>query len=323
MAYAPYEALWIVKESAFGTQKTSPVAGTDSIYIRLDGANRFTMRANPIKKEIAFGGGFAAKGYSVSDKIEVKGKLDLEFCYSQATMLGGWAYTRINSGQTSPWTTTEIAGDMASCAIYHAILRDDGTVKRTRYKGVKVNKATLKSGVGDTTTMLSLDLIGQKMDANSYDASSDPDGTAFPLPADTAFPTDPLLFSHLTATVGGSGVSYLEGLTLDVTGQHDPRYFGGHFISRNHLRGRMATVSMELLYTASPNWRSQMEALTSQAATFAFTNGVNTVTINYQSNNLTETVQDDLSPGKEYNQTVTLTNQWYTTGSADLTFTYA
>ena len=53
------EFLWIVKESALGTVMTSPVAGTDSIYIRLIDGNSFGMLAEPVIEEIPYGGGFA------------------------------------------------------------------------------------------------------------------------------------------------------------------------------------------------------------------------------------------------------------------------
>lgn len=324
MAYAPYEALWIVKESAYGTQEVTPVAGTDSIYIRLAGANRFTMRPNVTRRKIPFGGGYAVPGYAVSDQITVTGNLEVELCYTQAALLLDWAVTRINVAQTAPWTTTEPAGDLASCTVYHAIMRDDGTIKRRRYKGVKVRTGRLVSNAQNGLTMLTLGLGAQKMDANTYDSSSDPDATAFPLPADTAFPTDPVLFYHGASNtkVNSTALAYCQSVELSWTNRTDPRFFQGNFIGFERLRGRESTINYSVLYTASPDWRAAFEAVTSYACATTWTNTTHTILMQYNASNLVDSVNDDLQPGKVYDQTFALQNQWDTSASADIGFTF-
>ena len=324
MAYAPYEFLWIIKESAYGTAMTSPTAGTDSIYIRLAGANRFTPRPVPGYVTIPFGGGFAKEGYRKADKYAVAGNLQLELCYSQAQLLLDWAITRINSAQTSPWTTTEQIGDLASCTVYHGVMRDDGTIKRRRYKGVKAHDWKLSFSAQSSALMLTLGLQAQKWDGNAIDSSSDPDSTAFPAPADTDFPTDLALFQHTSTHVSiGSTLSYLE--SLELTGKNDMagHYYASHFLSFDRLRGREATATCGVLYTATPDWRAALEGLTNETSSFAMTNGSNTITIDFKGKNLVTQVNDDLRLGDVYNQTFTLTNQWDPSSSADVVFTYA
>lgn len=322
----PYEFLWVIKESAYLTQKGTPTAGTDSIYIRLDGANRFTLRPMPTQRAVAFGGGFAVQGYTVSDKMAVGvGQLAVTLCYSQAKLLLDWACTRINAGQTTPWTTTEPPGDLASCTVYHGVMRDDGTIRRRRYKGVKVHNWRLASSADSGLTTLTMGVLAAKMDSNAVDSSSDPDATAFPAPADTAFPTDPLLFVETNGgiSVGGSTVLYCQGIDLNVTNAMATRTWNNRFVQVDRIRGRKSTLTAQVLYTASPSWRALYEALTTRAASFAWTNGVNTVTLDYKSNNIISGVEDQLQPGDLYDQAVTLESQYDTSAGTDLAFTFA
>lgn len=321
---APFEFLWVVKESAYGTTKNTPVAGTDSIYIRLDGANRFDMRPKKVTRAIPFGGGYAVRGYTVSDHDETMGKLDLTLCYSQAKLLLDWGITKING--SNPWTTTEPPGDLASCSVFHGIKRDDGTIKRRKYKGVKVAAGKLSGSADTGIVTLSMNLRAQKYDGNTRESTSDPDATAFPAPADTAFPTDPLLFYQTNGAISlnGSTVSYPESVDLSWNNAMDWRYFNSYFPAFDRLRGRASQLDMRVLYTASPDWRGLYEALTAMAGSVAFTNGTNTVTLSYNANNIIDPAPtDDLTPGRVYMQTFSLQNQYDTSAGTDITFTYA
>lgn len=317
----PYEFLLLVVESAYNTAKTSPVLGTDSLYIRLAGANRFTMRPKPTMRKIKFGGGFDAAGYAVSDQVVTTGELSVELCYSQAALLLGWANTRINSGQTVPWTTTEPIGDLASMSVYHGTAYPStGAVRRRLYGGTKVTSWRLTSNAKDGVTMLKLGL-------RSSGPLADPSSGTFAAPADTDFPTDPVMFyqSSGAASVGGSALSFLDGLTIDVTNTLDAKYFqssNGH-LAFDRLRGRACKIGLDLLYTASPEWRTLYEAITSEAAQVAWTNTTHTVTLNFNGNNLVDGVDDDLTPGQVYMQKVSLETQWDTSVSSMVDFTFA
>lgn len=322
---APYEAVWWVKESAYGTTKTSPVAGTDSIYLRTEGNSTQSLRMEQMVQKIKYGGGYDIAGYAVKEKVRVAGKLQIVLTYTQAALLMKWAVNRINSGQSTPWTTTEPPGDVASATIYHAIMREDGTVKRSKYLGCKVAGGSIRCDADSQKMMLSLDIIGQKKKGNSIDSSSDPDATEFPLPADTAFPTDTILFYHLASglTINSAALSYPESIGIEWSNMMDPKWFASRFVSINRLRGRSARMTVRPLYTASPDWRTAFEARSSYDAAAVFTNGTNTLTFTMNANNLVDSVNDDLSPGKQYMQEFTLENQYDTSAGADLSITYA
>ena len=322
MACAPFEFLRIIKESAYGTQKGSLSAG-DSAYVRLTENNAFAMRPVPTMRKVAMGNGFATQAYTVADQYVCEGALQLILCGSQAELLLNWGLSRINSLQTTPWTTSEQACDLASCAVYHGILRDDGTIKRTRYKGVKVHSVRIASAASNGLVMLTLGLRAQKFDGNAIDSTSDPDATAFPAPADTDFPTDPFLHRHLTMTVASSAVTYCNSIELNVTNTMSINYANSAFLKFDRLRGRQSTANGNFIYTASPNWRSDFTAITARAASFAWANGTNTVTIDYNANNIVGALTDNLVAGQVYEQNVTWENQWDTSASEDISFTFA
>lgn len=322
---AAREYLWIIKESAYGTQKASPVAGTDSIYIRLDGSNGFTMRPKPVKLDVMYGNGFATPAFTVSDHMECKGSLKTQLCASQSQMLMDWAATTINTGQTVPWTTTEPAGDLASCTVYHGIARVDGTFKRRKYVGVKVASWKLEVGRDGTIAGVSFDLIAQKPVGNAYDATTDPDATAFPAPGACVLPTDPFLFAHTKGHLssGGSTVAAYSSLSVSATNKVDAQFYEDHFISYARFLGRSSQMVAKLAYKASPDQRALYEALTAGALSVEFDNGTNQLTIDFNGRNVRDSVEDDLQTEKLYDQTVTLQNYWDCSVPGDITITYA
>ena len=323
------EFLWLVVESAYGTPKTSPTAGTDSIYIRLDDGNAFTMRPKPKQWNIMHGGGLAIKTITGSDVTMVAGSLKLKLCYSQALFLLNWATTRINSAQTSPWTTTEPAGDLASVSVYHAIQRSDGTYKRRQYPGCKVAKVGLKTTADSQLVELDLDLVAQKPVGNTYDSSSDPTSGAFPAPAESAYPTDVVNFTHASGgLVIASNTRTLFGeLSFDMTNAIDARTYESRWVQIMRVLGRDSTMTVKNLYVPSPDDRSAYEIQSAQTATLALTNGTHTITLNFEGNNVLNSVDDDLSLDKVYEQTFVLQNQWDPTALSgvgqDFLFTFA
>src|SRR5947209_1426454 len=123
----------IVREGALLTPVANPVAGTDSIYIRL--TEDFTMQPTMEAATIPYGGGVAIPADQVCDHYRLDGQLRTKLYPQQAAFLLNWAAFRINATQDQPWTTTEPAGDLASCSVYHAVRRSDGTFSLKRYGG--------------------------------------------------------------------------------------------------------------------------------------------------------------------------------------------
>ena len=175
------EFLYIVQESALGTPVTSPTIGTNSIFIRLPDSNAFSMVAEPVQQEIMYGGGLAKTAEIVSDHYQLQGTLKTNLYAAQAQFLLNWSAQEINSGGTSPWTTSELPSDLASCSIYHAIRMNDGSYLRKVYSGAKVSSWQIEVSRQSTyaTSVLGITACTQ----TGYGTlTGDPTTTPFPDP---------------------------------------------------------------------------------------------------------------------------------------------
>jgi hypothetical protein len=304
---AAREFLFIVVESAYKVAKTTPVAGTDSIYIRLDGGNGFAMRPKPIQTAVPYGGGVAINAFTVSDQIECTGQLQTKLYASQAKLLLDWATTRINSGQTAPWTTTEPVGDLASCSVYHAIMRSDGTYKRRLYKGVKVEGGSVEISRDGKIATLSLNLRASTPEGNAFDSSTDPTSTVFPAPAETAYPTDPYLFIHSAGnfTLDTSRTQF-SSFKFNFTNKMDPQWFENRFLNIHRFLGRDSTLEASLYYKPTPDDRASFEGLTNHTVSLALNNGTKTTTFTFNSKVVIQDLDDDLPLDKVYMQKLVL-----------------
>src|SRR5579871_1040766 len=199
------EFLYIVQESALGTPVMSPTIGTNSIFVRLIDGNSFTMYAKPIQERIPYGGGLAIASEVISDHYECKGQLKTKLYPAQAQFLLNWGLLRINSGQTSPWTTTELAGDLASCTVYHAIRKSDGTYYRKTYSGCKVSSLRVEVSTDSTTAMVTLGLTACTQTGYGTD-TGDPSTTPFPVPTEVEMPLTPYTFHQTSGqlSIGGA-----------------------------------------------------------------------------------------------------------------------
>jgi hypothetical protein len=311
-----FEYLVLVKESAYGETMANPVWGTDAIVVRLAGPNRFTPRPARPLVQIPYGGGVNIRHYTTSGKFAITGSLTTELYASQAAFLLNWCATRINTGRTTPWTTTDAGGvmpvgDLASVTCYHAIRRNDGTTKRRKYVGTKVHSWRLEGNDTDQQFMLSLELQSKKMHGNIIDASNDPDAVEFPEPLDSDYPTDLYLFTH---TVGGftldSVRSIYSSMSINVQNSMDARFFEAPFIYLDQFRGRAATMSIKGLYKANPDDRAAFEAIDTHEAEVVIDNGDITTTIQFNGNNVLDQITDDLPLDRVFEQEFLLATQW-------------
>jgi hypothetical protein len=333
MAAAAREFLMLVQESAFKTPVASPVVWTTALtydtetaaYLRLDEGNAFTMRPKPQMVEVPYGGGFAVGAYRVADKLEVKGNLRVKLTAGLAPFLLRWASQRINAGQTTPWVTTEPAGDLASCSVYHAIQRSDGTFKRRVYLGTKVDAWTIDCSMDSTVATLNLQLSASVPQGNQFDSSTDPTNIVFPTPADNNFAIDPYLFIHTSGviSIGGSVRNNITQLTAGAQNVLARSYFNSRFIQKLRFVGRKSTLGVKLEYAATPDDRTAYEGLTSEAVSVAFANGTRTMTLSMNAQNVFEPMDDDLVLNDLYFQASTLNNLWDPSAGADLAFTFA
>lgn len=322
---AAREFLWLVVESAYGVTKTSPVAGTDSIFIRLSGSNSFSMRPKQMAVKIAHGGGTATNSQRIADWFELKGSLTTELYVAQAPILLPWLITPINAGRTLPWTTTDASalsppGDLASVSIYHAITRPDGTIKRKKYLGCKAKGFSVTGGRDKQIFTLKVDIQAILAQGNVIDSSSDPTSGAFAAPADSAYPINPYVWSN----VGAAGLSIasaratVSSFELSVKNKMYAQAYTGKFIQRCNFLGRESTMKSRLLLLASPDDRAVYEANTAQTVTTTLTNGANTCAFAFNANNFADDVADQLDIDKTYEQELTLDNNYDPAASADL-----
>jgi hypothetical protein len=326
MASTAREFLYIVQESALGTPVGSPVLNTSSLNVRLIDGNSFSMYAKPIQERIPYGGGLAITSEVISDHYEVKGTLKTKLYPVQAPMLLGWALQRINGAQTSPWTTTELVGDLASCTVYHAVRKNDGTYNRKAFGGVKVASARIEVSRDSTTAMLSLDLVACTQTGLGTD-TGDPTTTPFPVPTETQYPLGPYTF-HQTAgqlSIGGATRTQYRDLTIAIANKLDGQWFESSGLSILNMYGRDSTLETTLYYKGTPDDRSPFEANTSMAASVTFENGVTgqNLTVNYNSVNWITDLPWDLPLESAYTQKMSLINTFDQTAGGDIGFSFA
>src|SRR6185503_5771302 len=322
------EFLQITEENAYKTFNGAVSRGTNQIAIALQEGNAFTMRPRPVKINIPYGGGLAVRKASVSDKTELKGKLRTLLTYSQASLLLGAGLTRINGAQTAPWTTTEPIGDLASFTIDHGIYRDDtGDYKRTRYLGCKITGGSIEVSEDSETTVLDLDIVGSTPQGNTFDSSSDPGSSPFPIPADSDYATDYVLFSHSGGNLTRNNAAFAEYTRLKVSWENviDAKYFANRFVQKVRCYGRQLMLDSDIVLRASPNFRSSYYELTTalDETKLVFNNGTHNITLDFYTNALIDSLEDDTSLEKLYGRKLQLISGYDTGNTADFAFSYS
>lgn len=336
MAGAPREYVMVVQESAYLTPATTPVVWTTATtyglanaaayYVRLGGPNRFTMRPRPMGAVTTpYGGGWDVPAYMFADKEECKGQLTLELTVGQAPMWLSWALARV-AGGTAPWTTSIANGDLASCSVYHALTRSDGTVKRQVYLGAKVDSFALTISEGSTACQLVLGLTASLAQGNQFDASSDPTSGTFPSPADADLPVDPYVFTHAGGTsfvtYAGSVRTQFTELNVNVANTLARRFFASRHIQVLTLCGRKTTVASKLWYPpAAADDRTAYAGLVSKTLSVELNNGVHGFTIGCNAQNVLSPLEDDLPLNDLFMQSSTMNNLWDATAGSDFTLT--
>lgn len=320
---------WCVRESAYGTTKTSPTAGTDSIYLNLPDSNAFNSTSVPVPFVTPYGGGFDVGADLSIDHHNTTGKLTTLLYPDQAAFWLGLAVQRINSAQDSPFVTTEPPGDLASFVLYHAIKARSGTITRHRFPGGKVNNLKLSASRSDPRWKVELDFVFQKQYPHPTGSLAAPDATEFPLPTEASYPSNPYLFSE---TVGefkraGTALSQYQSIEINIGNALDPLHFESPWLSTCGAHGRSATINASLLYKTSPDHLTDLQAGTSRAFIVKLTKGTKILTINFNGANHVSAATYNLGLGKEFIQDIAIMNKWDRTALSgagdDVTYTYA
>ena len=322
------EFLYLVQESAYKTPVATPIvyptASANAFYLRLDGANTFTMRPRPVMVAVPYGGGVAIDAFRVSDKIECKGRLVTKlYAGALSQFLLQWGGQQINTAQTSPWTTTEPAGDLASVSCYHAIARSDGSIKRRVYLGCKVDGWNVEVSEDSTIATLSLDISGSTPQGNQFDLSTDPTAATFPPPTDPQLPTNPYVFIHASGGLTiGSARTQFQSLKLASKNVIARRFWANRFVNLMRWVGRSTTLEAVNFYAPTPDDRTSYEGLTTETTSFALNNGTHSITFNMNTASVISQFEDQLPLNDLYTQTMTITNQWDSTAGSDLALAF-
>lgn len=294
----------ITQESAFGTY--TAVGGGPSanpaIVIRGNGPSWFEPLTEPQIWEIMDTSGQNIPALWGSNVTMVGGQLVTQLYASQAQFLLGWALQRINSGQTSPWTTTELPYDLASCTIDFGYTRGTTAVKRTRYTGCKVVSGSLECSTDSPVWILTLNIIGSTPQGNTFDSSVDPDATVFPEPALTAYPTDPYVFQHTLGalTIGTVRTKY-DKLSINWTNQCKAYFDENRFANAIKMNGRRITWSSHLRLKTTPDDRaSTYEVVGASTGQVVVNNGTNTATLNFNGKNRMDKLKEDMPLDSEF-----------------------
>lgn len=321
-------------ESSYGTAKASPVLGTDNFFLRLSEQAAFEAELLPQADQIMYGGGRTTPAAEVCDVWLAQGQF-ATILYPGVTsqILLNWALGIINSGRTTPWTTTDAAGvmppgDLASLSWYRAFINPDGSYVRERWNGCKCTKGKLSFSDDPKSRKLILsgEFVGIKSFANSVDSSLAPDAVEFPNPAETDYPSvQPWLFSHIGRNTGtckiGSGRTQITDLSIEWTNNFDLKTYESQFLQLARFTGRSTTATVGLRYKPSPDDLASYQSRALQDSEFKLDNGTNTLKIDFNAVNRISARKRDFSSGKEYAAQVTLQNFWDPALATDLALT--
>jgi hypothetical protein len=244
-----------------------------------------------------------------------------------------WAINPVNSGRTTPWTTTDSAGvmrvgDHASLAFYEAILGEDGsTFRRDRYNGCKCDDWAISAtdqGEG-RVWRISGSFTGQKaaVSPSTWDSVAAPDATEFPAPADTDFPTGPYLIRHLavgngTVKIGKTGDSQThdqrkavcQSLTIRGRNTMSAERYTSDFLTAYRYRGRSVTADVAFPMDMTPDDRDRWRQLTALDVEFLIDNSTHSIKIDFHTKNLFRPWGKSLPDAGEYMQSCTVANRW-------------
>lgn len=331
----------LLEENAYGVPNLTTGAPTAAKfnYIRLDTGNAFAMRSVPEIQNIPRGGGDSRLAVRVAaGQVNTVGKLSMILHYTQAERLLNWATKTVNAGRTTPWVTTDASnlmpeGDLASVSLYHAIMRNDGTYRRRAYRGVKVARLALKCARQAPIVRADFDLIAQKpIDNDQFGGAdaSDPDATEFPAPADTDFPTDPVIFQHINTTDGlkiGTKRTFYEAFNLNIKNDVDPFFCESRFPGFIRYCGRQIDFDSIFHLKVTPNDRADFEAQTVQDCEATFETGTTpskkTLKFELYGSNYINSIEDSLELAQAYRYSMSLQNLYNVAATADFSFTYS
>jgi hypothetical protein len=302
----------ITQEAAFGTYN----AGGTVLTPRFSGSNAFSYMTNPEFWSVMDGSGLNIAALAGTATARLTGTLTTELCYSQALFLLGWALQRINAGQTSPWTTTELPNDLASCTCdfgYQPF--DSATFKTIRFLGCKCGSISLAASKEAPKVMATVGLLGGSPSAN-------PTLTA---PLLTDYATDVCLFQHLKSgfTMLGASRTNFDSFTFTCTNQVKPYWDENQYAVALRLGSRNISVQANLRLKSGSTDRAAYEAGTVGTLKLVFTNGTHTITLDMRATAYITQFQESYPLTEESYVPVTIVPLLDVAAGTEFTLTYA
>ena len=159
------------------------------------------------------------------------------------------------------------------------------------------------------------------------DGTTDPSATVFPAPAETDYPTGPYTFKQTAGqlSLGGSTRTQYDNLSINVTNAMDGHWFENTTLSVLQFCGRSSTLDVNLFLKSTPDDRSAYEAITTQAASLVFENGVTgqNCTLQFNGQNTITKLPFDLPLNQLYMQPLTLKNRFDPSAADDIAVSFA
>lgn len=308
----------ITQEAAFGTY----APGGATTFPRLGSPGSFSLKPTTSFATIMDGLGRGVQQLALPTTRSLTGQMVTEIGPTNAPFLVPWACTRINSGQTSPWTTAELPFDLASCTIdfAHEVF-STATLSRKRSLGIKVSTFGAACSTTQPKLMGTFSLIGSKRQGNPVDGSADPDATAFPVPACSVFPED--CYQHFdlsgSVTILGAARTNFDSWSLRLENTLEAYFDESRFATSIRCTGRALVVTCNLRHKSTPDDWTSYEQGTAGAASFTFTQGGHTLAFDLKGKCYISGIDEDQAAAGMPYYTLTIVNQLDSASCTDFT----
>lgn len=286
---AGWEFATLTTESAHGTATASPVLNADYIALRLDQDTAVSVFRQPVIQRVRTADTRNALAYARSERYQCPGRISTLLYATHAPLLLKWALVPM-AGGTTPWTSSIPAGNLPSMTLEHAYEDVAGTLIKRKFTGGYVLGGRLAGDNQSDFVRLELDVQFSAAAASTVSA-----------PAASAYPSDPYTFQDSSGglTIGGSVVTSYTAFEFAWQNRMALPFDEAATVQRGRLRGRDATVNATLKLKNSPDRRGALEALTAQTMSLVLNNGTNSVTFNFGTDSVMESIQTALPLGDE------------------------
>lgn len=244
------------------------------------------------------------------------------------------ALTRVNTGQTAPWGTGELPGDLASGTIDFAYTDSTNAFRYGRNTGCKVGGATISCGNNPESPflMLDYDFVGSTPLPNAYGGAA-PTISDIPTPGLTSYPSTPITFQECVFTYEGATFNLFDKFSIKFDHKLKPYFDNSRFANRIHLKGRTVTLSAHILFTNSTSPRDayyEARAAITSGIALQFTNpalGVGhtiheKIKFNFNSNVFVDGVDEEMVIDEDAYSEITAVAYLDTTATTDFAITY-